>query len=287
MKVLVLSDDQDGKDEATGNQNPRECQVEEVEESSAEMDTAELSLNTVVGFSSPGTLKVRGRIEDREVVILIDCGATHNFISQKLVNELKLPVSETLNYGIIMGTGTAAKGRGICKGVVISLKDLTIAEDYLPLELRSIDVILGMQWLRTLRVVTVDWKSLTLTIDDGDSKVIIKGDPTLTKTEMSLKRLQKTWNKHDEGFLVEMTAITALLREPRLIEAVPPSPNPPVFDYLLEQYDDVFALPSQLPPSREVDHRICLKDEHQPVNARPYRYAHAQKEEIERMIREM
>lgn len=145
MKVLVLSDDQDGKDEATGNQNPRECQVEEVEESSAEMDTAELSLNTVVGFSSPGTLKVRGRIEDREVVILIDCGATHNFISQKLVNELKLPVSETLNYGIIMGTGIAAKGRGICKGVVISLKDLTIAEDYLPLELRSIDVILGMQ----------------------------------------------------------------------------------------------------------------------------------------------
>lgn len=44
-----------------------------------------------------------------------------------------------------MGTSTAVKGKGICKGVVISLDELIVAEDYLPLELDSIDVSLCMQ----------------------------------------------------------------------------------------------------------------------------------------------
>lgn len=46
---------------------------------------AKVSLNTVVRFSDPGTIKVRGRVEQEEVIILIDCGAKHNFISHWVV----------------------------------------------------------------------------------------------------------------------------------------------------------------------------------------------------------
>ena len=46
---------------------------------------AELSINSVVGLNDPETMKVRGKLQGREVIILIDCGATHNFISKKLV----------------------------------------------------------------------------------------------------------------------------------------------------------------------------------------------------------
>ena len=47
--------------------------------------------------------------------MLIGCGATHNFIAQRLVLEEKLKVG-TMNYGVIMGTGTAVKGKGLRKG---------------------------------------------------------------------------------------------------------------------------------------------------------------------------
>lgn len=121
----------------------------------------ELSLNTVVGISNLGTIKVKGKVENEEVIVLVDCGATLNFISPKIVEKMKLSVTNTVNYGVIMGTGSVVRGKGICKNVVLSLAGLTIREDFLPLELGSVDLILGMQWLRTLGTTTVDWKNLT------------------------------------------------------------------------------------------------------------------------------
>lgn len=71
----------------------------------------ELSINSVVGLTNPGTMKARGKIFGEEVVVLVNCGATHNFISEKLVTELKLSTKETSRYGVILGLGTAIKGK--------------------------------------------------------------------------------------------------------------------------------------------------------------------------------
>ena len=60
-------------------------------------------------------MKLRGRIKEKEVVILIDYGATHNFISEKLVNELQLATKGTSHYGVILGSGTAIKAKGVAK----------------------------------------------------------------------------------------------------------------------------------------------------------------------------
>lgn len=56
---------------------------------------------------------------------------------------------------------------------------------------------------------------------------------------------------------------------------------------LLQRYDGVFQPPTELPPKREIEHRIVLKEGSDPVNVRPYRYAHFQKAEIEKQVQEM
>lgn len=80
----------------------------------------------------------------------------HNFISHKVVEELELSIVNTTHYGIVLGNGVASKGRGVCKAVVLSLPEITITEDFLPLELSRVEVILDMQWLRTMRTMEVD-----------------------------------------------------------------------------------------------------------------------------------
>ncbi|KAL4036314.1 hypothetical protein IC575_005046 [Cucumis melo] len=45
--------------------------------------------------------------------------------------------------------------------------------------------------------------------------------------------------------------------------------------------------PETLPPKRGIEHHIHLKQGTNPVNVGPYRYAHQQKEEMERLVDEM
>lgn len=110
----------------------------------------------MVGLTTLGTMKMTGKLGSRAVMVLVDCGATHNFLSLELVNELELPITSTTNYGVVMGTGESVKGKGICKGVVLEIQNIQAVEDFLPLELGSTDVILGMQWLGELGMMEVD-----------------------------------------------------------------------------------------------------------------------------------
>jgi len=60
-----------------------------------------------------------------------------------------------------------------------------------------------------------------------------------------------------------------------------------LLDTLLEEFDSLFAEPQGLPPERHLCHRIRLKQGAGAIAVRPYRYAHAQKDELERQCDEM
>lgn len=62
---------------------------------------------------------------------------------------------------------------------------------------------------------------------------------------------------------------------------------PGAFRSLLQAFHDVFSKPKGLPPSRERNHTINLKEEANPVSVRPYRYPQIQNDEIEKMVRDM
>ena len=67
-------------------------------------EIAELSVNSMVGLSALKTMKLKG-IAHQAVVTMIDCGATHNFISTKLIKKLGISLQATTRYGVLMGTG--------------------------------------------------------------------------------------------------------------------------------------------------------------------------------------
>ena len=56
---------------------------------------------------------------------------------------------------------------------------------------------------------------------------------------------------------------------------------------VIAQFQGVFSTPEGLPPCRETDHSIRLFNEGALVNVRPYRYPHLQKNEIEKMVRDI
>ncbi|GKF11360.1 putative mitochondrial protein, partial [Tanacetum coccineum] len=56
---------------------------------------------------------------------------------------------------------------------------------------------------------------------------------------------------------------------------------------LIEVYDDVFAVPTSLPPERCYDHKIPLREGALPIHIRPYRHPSTQKDTIENMVKEL
>ena len=75
-----------------------------------------------------------------------------------------------------------------------------------------------------------------------------------------------------------------MTKDDRACERIKVAPN---ILRLTEAYAKLFQEPNHLPPQQEIEHRIHLKEGTDPVNVRPYRYAHFQKEEIERQVQEM
>ncbi|KAJ9680432.1 hypothetical protein PVL29_019684 [Vitis rotundifolia] len=104
-------------------------------------------MNLVARLTSPKTIKLKGEVCGKEVVVLIDPGATHNFISQAVVKQLEIPLNETKGYGVLLGTIVPVKGKGMCRGVQLWLQRVKIVKDFRPLDLGGSDLILGMQWL--------------------------------------------------------------------------------------------------------------------------------------------
>ena len=56
---------------------------------------------------------------------------------------------------------------------------------------------------------------------------------------------------------------------------------------LLNEFRNVFQLPYGLPPKRTHDHQIPLEPNTKLVSVRPYQYPYYQKNEIEKMVKEL
>lgn len=118
-----------------------ETEAQTIEIEKVENMNIELSINSIVGLSNPGTMKLKGKIKETKVVIIIDSGATHSFIAKNFVTTLSLPMTETSNYGVILGSGVAVKGKGIRSNVEVTVGEWKITNNFLPLELGVVALI--------------------------------------------------------------------------------------------------------------------------------------------------
>lgn len=122
-----------------------DCSVE-VEEALAgeEVEVAEISISSMMGISSSRTIKLVGTIQGAELVVLIDSGASHNFVSTEFVRKMELETYDMMGSSVLTAGGVTIRGTGRCKPLELTLQGCKITSTFLPLELGSADVILGI-----------------------------------------------------------------------------------------------------------------------------------------------
>ncbi|KAF2321414.1 hypothetical protein GH714_041007 [Hevea brasiliensis] len=71
----------------------------------AHFSRLELPLYSVGGIQQPRTMKFQAKIVGHPVVVMVDSGDSHNFISTQLVQQLNLPIFPTPSFNVKLGDG--------------------------------------------------------------------------------------------------------------------------------------------------------------------------------------
>jgi hypothetical protein len=124
-----------------------------------------ISLNALTGFSSPQTLKLIGYNKHRKVIILVDNGRTHNFIHHYISQETHCYIHAINNFQIMISNGGSMKCAGHCENVCLQIGDYHLKSHMFAIDMGSCDIVLGVDWLRTLGPILMDFQALTMKFD--------------------------------------------------------------------------------------------------------------------------
>lgn len=141
---------------------------------------------------------------------------------------------------------------------------------------------LGIDWLKELGPVTTDYTEFVMRFHHSGHDISLKADVASGPEPTSATQLKRLLKTGSTSTFYQLHVLQPAHLDP------PFSPHPiPSVDFLLQKYDHLFQPPSQLPPPRQVVHRITLKPSTAPISVRPYRYPHFQKNEIEKQVSEL
>ncbi|CAH9084460.1 unnamed protein product [Cuscuta epithymum] len=275
---LMLVEDSD-VDEDTDCEEPEVPEEEVVLESKS----MQLSLMSREGIPTMRAFKIKGVLKwnqgERQVEVLIDSGATHNFISQKLVEELELPFNTITGYKVQIGNGEKISNNRRCEEVVLCLPDTDIKQDFYILNLGGTDLVLGMEWLTSLGDVEINFQKQTINWKSSGHNHSVQGDPKLSSMEVSLKTLTQIIQDNGDGYLIYYEGSLMQMEKGKDMDCI--------WKEILAEFPEITQPLEGLPPSRSCDHSINIQEGANIPNIRPYRYPQYQKTEIERIIQEM
>jgi hypothetical protein len=118
------------------------------QESDSEEELLSLSYATAEGIQGPKAMRFQGIINNREVLILVDSGSSSTFVSEALVQELKLPTTPISATTVTIADG----GELSCDKMVPDLQwwsqGQTFESPAKVLAIKCYDLILGTDWLQ-------------------------------------------------------------------------------------------------------------------------------------------
>lgn len=251
-----------------------------VQTESSEDDLCLLSAAAVTGTEAPKAFRMNGQVGDKMLVMLVDSGSSHSFVNTEMarnwagVQLMKQPLKVKVADGAVT---VCDKELPVCE---YKIQGVLFRSTFKLFPLGCYDIILGMDWLESRGLMTVNWTDKTMAFNHKGKPVLLRGVARSSNICTAISSMQL-------NLLQARTAISHLLIVAPVKPEVDTTEVPAPIQTLLGEFQELFDEPKGLPPQREFDHIIELIPGAQPVNVRPYRYNPAQKDEIEVQVNEM
>ncbi|CAN6322178.1 unnamed protein product [Urochloa humidicola] len=238
---------------------------EDVQSHTSEQLFLTLSLAALDGIPAPRTMCLLGCVQGHQVRILVDSGSSHTFVSSQLASQLKGVSATDCPLKVQVANGSILQCSSQFLQAEWSIQGYQFSSDLKVLPLSSYDMILGLDWLEAYSPMKIHWKHKWISIPYNGSSVLLYGIlPELPADTV-----------------IQVCSIDTLVTDTVQVSM------PDSIQELITQFGTLFEVPTELPPPRSCDHTIPLVEGAAPVFSRPYRYAPALKDEIEKQNLEM
>ena len=112
LRVLIL-----GEGEALNDEGEIMAMEAVQPDSEEEIEVECKSMGVLGSMGEHRTMKIEGKIENVDVLVLIDSGASHNFISPQVTTALGLTITVGVAKHIKLGDGHKVVSEGVCYGL--------------------------------------------------------------------------------------------------------------------------------------------------------------------------
>ncbi|XP_028201841.1 uncharacterized protein LOC114386028 [Glycine soja] len=229
-------------------------------------------VNALTGVAKFRTMRVTGQVRKKPLHILIDNGSTHNFLDVNVAKKLGCKIEDMDPVSVIVADRARVQINTMVKGFSWLIQNTIFSSDILLLPLGCCDMALGIEWLITLGNITWNFDKLTMEFTAQGKRHVLRGN---SSTNIKITRKQRIHKTLATGVHISMLQVCES-EEGLLLHSLSThdtsSSIPDSIDKLLLQYEDLFAVPTTLPPRRpDHDHTIPLVQGTNPVNKRPYR----------------
>ena len=112
------------------------------------------------------TLRVRGTVHGQQVSVLVDSGATHNFIDAQMVERRGIQTKSFNGFSVLVPGDQTMMCACYVLELLVTMGTYALTDHFFVVDIPDTNWILGVQWLIILGKVTTYWKTLEMEWDD-------------------------------------------------------------------------------------------------------------------------
>jgi hypothetical protein len=136
---------------------------------------SELSLNALSSQDTLNCIKLKAKVKDKVLLILIDSGSTHSFISQQFVDMARLTTVPCPTRKVKLANGQHLTTNRMVAQLQCYCQGQSFSTDMIVLDMHPYDAILGYDWLNTHSPMKCDWQAKTIEFLEKGRPVKLKG----------------------------------------------------------------------------------------------------------------
>nr|GEU99931.1 putative reverse transcriptase domain-containing protein [Tanacetum cinerariifolium] len=216
-------------------------------------------------------------VNSKPARVLYDSGASVSFVSYEFSKNLSIPPNKLpLPLEVEVASDKVVVVSNVYREVDLEIDDNVFRIDLIPIMLGVFDIVIGMDWLDKYNTNILCSQKLVRVINPQGREIVIYGDRR--KGDLKLCSIMKARRYLSCGCHAFMAHVININFEKKSVEEVP----------IVYEFLDVF--PEELPgisPERQVEFRIDLIPDANPIAKAPYRLALSKMKELMSQLQEL